>query len=301
MSSTLLDSAQNALTSLASRLDFAALLGQSGRMLQVETALPTLALIPERLVMKDAINRPFELTLDCLSTSAYFELKLLVGEQISVRLLQADGSMKPWHGYVTTAGQLGGDGGVTRYRLQMSSWLAFLAARRDSFVYQDQTALEIVETVFKDHPQANYRLEVSQPLRRRSLCIQYRESDREFVSRLLAEEGLSYHFEHLDGDAARGADQQGHARHVLLISDAAAPRAELGPTRFTGRHTTAKVWGQKDAVTAFMARRSVTPNAVARGSWDYARVAGTASQDSSALDLGSLPTLEVYDGSGAYS
>ena len=49
-----------------------------------------------------------------------------------------------------------------------------------------------------------------------------------------------------------------------------------------------------------MARRSVTPNAVSLGAWDYERVAGTAAEDRSALDLGSLPTLEVYDGSGAY-
>ena len=303
MTTPLLDTARsavNALTELASRLDFAALISQRGRMLQVETALPTLALIPERLVMQDAISRPFELKLDCLSTSAHFELKRLVGEQISVRLLQPDGSYKPWHGYVTTAGQLGADGGLARYRLHMQSWLAFLGQRRDSFVYQDQSALQIIEAVFKDHPQAHYRIEVSQSLRQRSLCVQYRESDLDFISRLLAEEGLSYHFEHQDGDAAQDADQRGQARHCLVITDAQAPRADLGATRFTSRHTTAKVWGQKDAITAFMARRSLQPNAVALGSWDYKRLAGTAAQDASALELGELPTLEVYDGAGAY-
>ena len=300
MSSTLIDSTLNAVTALGSRLDFAALVGQHGRMLQVETALPTLALIPERMVMHEAISRPFDLKLDCLSTSAHFELKLLVGEQVSLRLLQPEGGYKPWHGYVSTAAQLGADGGLARYRLHMSSWLAFLAQRRDSFVYQDKTALEIVEEVFKDYPQAAWRLEVSQPLRRRSLCVQYRESDLEFVQRLLAEEGLSYHFEHLDGDAAKAADERGHARHTLVITDAAAPRTDLGNTRFTSRHATAKVWGQKDSITAFMARRSVQPNAVTLGAWDYDRIAGTAAQDTSALELGELPTLEVYDGSGAY-
>ena len=306
--SAVLDSA---LSTLASRLDFSALLGQQGRMLQVETALPALALVPERMVMKDAIGRPFELTLDCLSTSAHFELKLLIGEQISVRLLQPAGiglasvglgapSYRPWHGYVLGAAQLGADGGLARYRLRMGSWLAFLAQRRDSFVYQDKTALQIVEEVFKDHPQAHYRIEVSQELRVRSLCTQYRESDLDFVARLLAEEGLSYHFEHLDGEAAKSADERGHARHCMVITDAQATRSDLGDTRFTSRHNSAGLFGQKDAVTAFMARRSVVANAVTRGSWDYERVAGVAAQDSSALELGSLPTLEVYDGSGAY-
>ena len=116
----------------------------------------------------------------------------------SVRLLQPDGRYKPCHGYVFDAAQLGSDGGAARYRLFMSSWLAFLAKRRDSFVFQDKTALAIVEEVFKDYPVANYRIEVSQTLRTRSLCTQYRESDLDFVTRLLAEEGLSFHFEHLD-------------------------------------------------------------------------------------------------------
>jgi len=38
------------------RIDFEKLLDQQGRMLQVETALPSLALIPERLVMREAVD-----------------------------------------------------------------------------------------------------------------------------------------------------------------------------------------------------------------------------------------------------
>ena len=142
---------------LLSRLDFAALLDQRGRMLKVETALPALALVPERMVLREAVSEPFELVLDCLSTSVRFELKRLIGEQITVSLLRAGGSYHPWHGYVTRAAQLGSDGGLARYRVHMNPWLSFLALRRDSFVYQDMTAQAIVEDVFADYPQANFR------------------------------------------------------------------------------------------------------------------------------------------------
>jgi uncharacterized protein involved in type VI secretion and phage assembly len=87
--------------------------------------------------------------------------------------------------------------------------------------------------------QANYRIDLTQALRQRSLCTQYRESDLGFISRLLAEEGLSYHFEHLGGSAAhRGAwrgsgfeaTTQGRAtvRAACTESGAAKPRAQ-GP------------------------------------------------------------------------
>ncbi len=287
------------LPDLKSRLDFTALLDQRGRMLRLESALPTLALVPERMVFKDAVNQPFELVLDVLGASAFFELKQLIGEQMSLRLLQADGSCKPFHGYVFEAAQLGSDGGFSRYRLVMRPWLSFLALRRDAVVYQDKTAQQIVETVFGRYPIANFRFDVTETLRCRSLCVQYRETDLAFLQRLLAEEGLSWHFEHLEA-GTDDADAQGHAQHVLVVTDRLGTRPALGDVRFTGMHPTAHLQGQKDAVTAFMAQRQLLPNAVTLGSWNYKQLAGTAAEDSTALPIGELPTLEVYDGSGNY-
>ncbi|WP_284614301.1 type VI secretion system Vgr family protein [Aquabacterium humicola] len=286
------------LKALSSRLDFAALIDQRGRLLQMATALPQLALVPERLVMRDAVSQPFELVVEAVSTSAYFELKTVIGEQMSVRLLQPNGSYKPWHGYVTEAAQLGADGGLARYRLVMRPWLQFLALRRDCFVWQDRDARAIVEDVFADYPQANFRFELAEPLHERSLCVQYRESDLQFVTRLLAEEGLSYHFEHDDSGADLSLAKS--ALHTLVITDRLAERPSLGQARFTSQHPTANEPGQRDAITAFATRRSLQANAVSLGSWNYKHLAGTGAEIASALELGELPALEVYDGAGAY-
>lgn len=282
------------------RLAFDALFEQRGRLLQLECALPTLALIPERLVRREAVGQPFELVVDCVSTSVNFELKMLIGEQLTVRTLQPDGRYLPCHGYVFEADQLGADGGLARYRLVMRPWTGFLALRRDAFLWQDKTALAVIEDLLDDYPQANYRLEVSEPLRVRSLCTQYRESDLDFITRLLAEEGLTTRFEHLGGDAATAADDQAQARHVLVISDRIASRLDLGVVRFTSQHPVANVFGQRDAVTAFATARALQPNAVVLGSWNYKHLAGTSASDASGLDLGELPTLALYAGSGAY-
>ena len=289
------------MASLGSRLDFAKLLDQRHRLLQVHTALPALSLIPERMVLREAVSQPFELQLQCLSTSAHFELKRLIGEQMSLSLLQADGRCAPWHGYVLAAAQLGADGGLARYALTMRPWLSTLAFRRNSRVFHDQTALQIMEAIFAEHqPQANWRVEVTETLRVRSLCTQYRESDLDFVQRLLAEEGLSYHFEHLDEQAAADAGAAHKAKHALVITDRLAERAQLGAVRFTRQHATANLDGQRDSITAFMGQRQLTANAVSQGAWDYKRLAGVTAEDASTLDLGELPTLQVYDGSGAY-
>jgi type VI secretion system secreted protein VgrG len=297
------EGAAGALKALASRLDFAALLDQRGRLLKLQSALPELALIPERLVLREAVGQPFEMVLDCLSTSRHFELKKLIGEQLTVSLLQSDGAYAPWHGYVFEAAQLGADGGLARYRLVMRPWLSFLGLRTDSFVYQDQSAAQIIEAVFADHPSANFELHVAEPLRTRSLCIQYNESDLDFVLRLVAEEGLSLRFEQLTGDAAAAADKAKQARHKLIVSDRTSEpgaRPDLGALRFAAQHVTANLAGQKDAITAFEARRAVGANAVALGSWNYKQLAGTSAEMVSALELGEVPALEVYDGAGGY-
>ena len=139
----------------------------------------------------------------------------------------------------------------------------------DAVIWQDKTALQIIEDLFADYPQANFR------------------------------------FEHLEGDAAASADQTAQARHVLVITDRAAPRPDLGPARFTSQHASANLLGQRDAVTAFATARALQPNAVSLGAWNYKQVSGTSAQSTSALassarTLGALPTLEVYDGAGGY-
>ena len=92
----------------------------------------------------------------------------------------------------------------------------------------------------------------------------------------MAEEGLSYRFEHLEGDAAASADQTAQARHVVVITDRAAPRPDLGPARFTSQHASANLLGQRDAVTAFATARALQPNAVSLGAWNYSKRLGVA-------------------------
>jgi type VI secretion system secreted protein VgrG len=278
---------------------FTPALHQQGRLLQMRSSLPWLSLIPERMRLLEALGQPFEISLQCLSPSAHLPLADLLGEQLSVWLLQPDGSERPWHAYVHQASQLGADGGLARYQLALRPWLSALGLRRNSCLFHDQSVDQILETVFADHhPHAYWRFELAAPLPVRPRCTQYRETDLAFAHRLLAEEGLLYRFEHLEGSLAEEADAAGHARHVMVIFDAEAEAPALGPLRFTGRHVSANLPGQRDSLTAFMVQHQVQANAVTLGSWDHQRLCGLAGIDSTA-PLGALPMLEVYDGAGA--
>ena len=280
---------------------------QHRRLLTVDTPLPGNPFVVERVRGMEGVNLLGAFDIDCLSANAHLDLAPLIGEEVTLRLTCADGTPRPWHGYVMQAAMLGADGGLARYRLTLQPWLAFLQHRRDSFVYQGLNALEIVADVFKDYEIAHWRAEVTETLRQRSLCTQYRESDFDLVTRLLAEEGLCYHFEH---GGARGDTPQGRqARHCLVITDRQAQRPDLGVLRFSrpvqGSSGLAALAGSllgsnEDTITAFAAHRQVQPNAVAVGSWNYKQLCGTSAQETSALAQGEIGPLQTYDGSGAY-
>jgi type VI secretion system secreted protein VgrG len=280
--------------SILSLLDI--FLAQHARLLEITTALPEAALVVERFSGREAVSETFRFEIDCLSTNAYFDLAQVIGEEITLRLLQADGSKRSWHGYVTEAMQLGADGGLARYRLIMEPWLAFLGQRRDNYLFQDKTVVNILGQIFADYPQANWSSQVTQKLRQYSAATQYRQTDLAFIQQLLAEEGLSYRFAHEQSAAA--GDHASHARHQLVIfdHDAELPAAAQPEIRFHRNNATEAT----DTIQVWQERRSVQPNAVSLAGWDYKTLVATGAEARSMLDNGELPRMEIHDASAAY-
>lgn len=270
-------------------------LSQHARLITLTSAqdgeLPE-TLVAEQFSGREAVNELFCFDVDALSTSTDLDLSIFIGEELTVSLLQPDGSRRAWHGICTQASWLGADGGVARYRLRLEPALSLLLLRRDSYIFQDKNARDIVTELLGDYPQVRFDFDVTQSLAPRAVCTQYRESDLEFFSRLLASEGLNWRFEH---DQANGGD--GHARHRVVIFDKSArtPATPGGETiRFHGVRATER----DDSIDEFRALRQVQANAVSISSWDPAQLLAPSAEQQSNLDAGTLPALSIYDGSG---
>ena len=87
-------------------------------------------------------------------------------------------------------------------------WLWLLGLTHDCRIFQNLSVVEIVEEIFGKYPEASFdkRLQGSYPPR--EYCVQYDESDLDFVQRLLEHEGIFYFFEY---------DEDGH---TLVLADA---------------------------------------------------------------------------------
>ncbi|HUF57748.1 MAG TPA: type VI secretion system tip protein TssI/VgrG [Thermohalobaculum sp.] len=88
--------------------------------------------------------------------------------------------------------------GFAHYRAELRPWLWFLGFRYDCRIFQNKTAVEIIEKVFGDYPEARYELRLQGSYPTREYCVQYDESDLDFVSRLMEHEGIFYFFEHAE-------------------------------------------------------------------------------------------------------
>ncbi|MGB3435439.1 type VI secretion system Vgr family protein, partial [Achromobacter sp.] len=280
-----------------SSLDVAAL-SQNARMLQVRTPLDA-ALAVERMSLREGVSELFALTLDCLASSAELDVQALLGREISVSVLLADGGRRQWHAVVEGVDALGADGGLARYRLHAAPWLAALSLRRDSFLFQDKSVTDILSEIFADYPQAAYSFDIAEPPAPRPLRTQYRETDLAFVLRLLAEAGLSFRFDHQQGE--QQDDASGGARHRLVVFDtrAARPACPDATLRFHRSDATEA----EDSITRFGGARAVQSNAVTRLAWDERKLLAHAAHAQSDVQAGALPGLEDYDydGHGRYA
>lgn len=149
-----------------------------------------------------------------LSTDHNIPLNPMLGEKITLLTRLADGSHSRRSGLVSTAARLGSDGSLTRYHLTLVPWLWTLTQSFRSRVFQDKSVQAIINQVFAGYElYASWRFtgdahRLLDNVRPHSYCVQYRESDFDFVQRLLAEEGLGYCFIE---------DQQAPAGHRMVI------------------------------------------------------------------------------------
>jgi type VI secretion system secreted protein VgrG len=302
----------NILSQLTSALSlFGAGPSQHARLITLSAAqdstLPE-ALMAEQFSGREAVNELFHFDVDALSVSTVLDLSAFIGEEITLGLLQADGQRRSWHGLCTDAAWLGADGGIARYRLRLEPALTLLRLRRDSFIFQDQDVRGIVTTLLADYPQVRFDFDVTQTLTVRPICTQYRESDFDFLTRLLAEEGLNWRFEHeqpeltVGGSSSSSDDNSGgaaeqHSKHTLVIFDsqATAPvTAGAATLRFHGVRAT----DSADAIDQFGTQRQVLANAVTLSSWDPAQLVAPATEHSGDAAGATLPALALYHGGG---
>ncbi len=181
---------------------------QVHRWTAVSSPLGEDVLLLRQLTGVEELGRLFQYELDLCSEDKDIDFDQVLGENMTVRINLREGGARFINGYASRFERTLERRDLTYYRLTLTPWLWFLTRTSNCRIFQNKTAVEIIEDVFKIHGfSANYENRVPGALPKREYCVQYRETDFAFVSRLMEEEGVYYYFRHEDG------------KHTLVLSD----------------------------------------------------------------------------------
>jgi type VI secretion system secreted protein VgrG len=155
-----------------------------------------------RVKLREALSEPYHCTLDLANEVLEANPDALLGFPCELTIRRGEHSRRLC-GIVQRVEHRGAVPGHRLARVEIVPALQSLAQRFDSYIFQGDTVPQILATVLS-LGLAPYEREVDiTALQRdypvREYCVQYRESDLDFVHRLMQEEGIAYYFNH-DGD-----------------------------------------------------------------------------------------------------
>ncbi|MFL5333000.1 MAG: type VI secretion system Vgr family protein, partial [Geminicoccaceae bacterium] len=161
-----------------------------GRAVRLTTALGD-KLRFRRMTGEEALGRPFQFELELGSDDAAIDLADLLGTAVAVEIDILGGGKRHFHGLVARAGFVGFESDEARYRVSVRPWLWFLTRTADCRIFQDKTTPDIVHAIFDKYTDSSVHVEdrLQGSYASRNYCVQYRETDLDFVDRLLQDEG----------------------------------------------------------------------------------------------------------------
>lgn len=168
---------------------------QTGRLGRLITELGEDALLLTEMTCEEALSRPFSLEVGCFSPTAQ-PLHDLLGTQASLEIGGTSGIQHRWFsGIVWEYVELGRRDDGYLYRLLIRPAASLMTLNRRNRIFQNKSVVDIVRAVIT----APLDVKLTGAYDPLEYCVQYQESDWDFVNRLLEYEGIYFFFAHADG------------------------------------------------------------------------------------------------------
>ena len=253
--------------------------------------LPPQDLLFQALAAKAGLSALEEIELDLLSEKPDLAAEKVLGQPMGVELTRADGSKRFFNGICMRFGIAPPVGRYYGYRASVRPWLWYLTRTADCRIFQDMNVKEIVEKVFADHGAiANFEFKLDRSYRTRVYCVQYRETDFNFVARLLEDEGIYWYFEHSAGQ-----------HKLVLVDDPSFHEPAPGCEKLPFYGNAGQVPPGKEFVGQWSFSREVQTGRVALTSYDFEKPSVALDTNAAHPRSHSLADYEQFDFQGEYT
>jgi type VI secretion system secreted protein VgrG len=126
----------------------------------------------------------------------FVDPKSILGKQVSVECVERDGTKRYFSGLVNSFSQGIRSPRYSFYEATIVPHAWVLTQKRQSRIFQQKSVPDILKKVFQG---IDVKWEIQGTFHPREYCVQYRETDFDFASRLMEEEGIYYFFTHKNG------------------------------------------------------------------------------------------------------
>ncbi|HVJ16659.1 MAG TPA: type VI secretion system tip protein TssI/VgrG, partial [Polyangiaceae bacterium] len=261
------------------------------RLIVIETALQSEALRLKRLQGEEALSRLFRFELELVAQDPAVDFKQVVGRGVTVRVKLADATPRYFNGIISRIAQTPAEGGSATFKAELVPWTWLLTRTANCRIFQKLSVPAIVERLFQTHGFKDFSNRLQQKYPERDYVVQYRETDFNFMSRLLEDAGIWYFFEHENG------------RHTLVLCDSSAEHHPC-PSQEKARITRSQVDGNRmlDVITAWSVGHELRPGRYALGAFNFETPNTNLGVNvESVYDSPTGAKPEVYDFPGGYT
>lgn len=236
----------------------------------------------------EGISFPFEYKLEVVSEDADIDFAQIISKAGVVKFISESDNVERYiHSMIVDFALIDQGKRLTTYAATLRPRLWTLTQMADCRIFQATKTPDIIKKILDDAkiPSDQYRIDCKETYQPRDYCVQYRETDLNFISRLMEEEGIFYFFEH-------SAD-----KHVLVIADKSAVHKDIAkPAKVIYQKPSGAV-AADDTVYPFSYAEGVRTGSVVLN--DYLFRKPTLNLRSK-QDFKQNTELEIYDYPGRY-
>ena len=266
---------------------------QKHRIVSVKSPLGEDVLLFRQMTAREELGRLSEFHLDLLSENESIKMEDVLGKKITVKMALREGGERFFNGYVSRFAQIERVQGLAHYEATLKPWLWFLTRTADCRIFQDKTIPEIIKEVFRDHGFSDFKESLNRSYKPKVYCVQYRETDFNFVSRLMEQEGMYYFFEHEDD------------KHTLVMADSYSAHHAIAPESIPYLHADELAVRERDHISEWFVSQEIQPGAFALNDFDFEKPRASASGSLKVKSLQkrehALADYEIYDYPGEYT
>ena len=262
---------------------------QTHRFIAVGTPLGEDVLLLRSFTFTEKLGRPFMMFLDMISDTSDINFDDIVGQNVTVRLQKpSDEEPRYFNGFVSRFTQTRLSGRTTQYQAEVVPWLWFLTRTSDCRIFQEMTVPDIIKQVFRDHGFTDFEDRLSGTHPEWEYCVQYRETDFNFVSRLMEQEGIYYYFEHENG------------KHTMILADSKGAHEPFPGYEEIAFRPPETEFREREYIHEMTVSQEVQPGMYAHTDFDFKNPKKDLQTKSQIIRNHAVPNFEIFDYPGEY-